>query len=149
MSDDFTVPYGVLVPVEVYWDDLDFLGTLYHPRFVALLDRAVTAHWISRGYRLSGHQLDEDGYQLLREVSISFDHPVTDFGPLLMHIWAEKAGTTSMVLGFRLLSEDGSVQHAHGHRVSIKFDPTTKRPSPWTDRARADLASLLREPAAV
>lgn len=125
------------------------MGTLYHPRFVALLDRAVTAHWASKGYRLSGRRLDEDGYQLLREVAITFDRPITDFGTVVMHLWAEKAGTTSMVLGFRLLSGDGAEEYAHGHRVSIKIDPRTKQPAPWTARARADIEELLREPAQV
>lgn len=134
--------------MQVFWGDLDPLGTLYHPRFVDLLDRAVTAHWMSRGYRFAGADRDEDGFQLIREVSIIFDRPVTAFGTLLMHLWIEKLGGTSMVLGFRLLSQSGDEQYAHGHRVAIKIDPATNRPARWTDRARADISALLREPAA-
>lgn len=43
------IEYGILLPVEVYYDDLDALGMLHHARYAMLFDRATVGHCGSRG----------------------------------------------------------------------------------------------------
>lgn len=66
-----------------------------------------------------------------------------------MHLWVERLGRTGLTYGFRLCSADGTETHARGHRVLVRVDPQTLRPTPWSDRGRTIAADLLRpEPAA-
>jgi acyl-CoA thioester hydrolase len=68
--------------------------------------------------------------------------PVRGTGTVHFHFWVDKLGESSVVYGFRVLSTDGGTVHAEGHRVNVKLDPVTLRPSPWTAEARAVAESL-------
>ncbi|MFC7467033.1 hypothetical protein ACFQVA_04470 [Actinomadura keratinilytica] len=41
---------GILVPVEVHFDDLDALGLLHNARYPLLVERAWGAHWAGLGH---------------------------------------------------------------------------------------------------
>jgi acyl-CoA thioester hydrolase len=83
-------------------------------------------------------------YQLVREVSITFDFPIRDYGQVLLHFWSEEVGRTSLTIGFRVVSLDGTQQYAHGRRVTVEVDPVTQRPAAWSEAGRSDLEALLR-----
>ncbi|HEY8371639.1 MAG TPA: thioesterase family protein [Pseudonocardiaceae bacterium] len=137
-----TVPHGVVVPVDVHFDDLDAMGVLHNARYAVLVERALSSYWTSQGLGFGG-RLTEDAFSVVREFTISYLAPVTGPGRLGVHLWIEKLGRTSVRYGFRVLSEDGSVVHAEGRRGQVKLDPQTWRPRPWTDRVREAAAPLL------
>jgi acyl-CoA thioester hydrolase len=67
-----------------------------------------------------------------------------------VRFWLEHFGTSSARYAFEFRSVDGSVLHADGTRSIVRLDPATRRPTPWTEAARAVAATLLRPaPAAV
>ena len=144
MTPPVAVEHGALQPAEVHFDDLDAFRTLHNARYVALLDRALGAYWASKGYRNDAEASAPDTFQLVREVCITFDRPIRDYGQVLLHFWAERVGTTSLTVAFRFVSLDGAQEYAHGRRVTIKVDPVTDRPAEWSVAGRADLEALLR-----
>jgi acyl-CoA thioester hydrolase len=138
------IEYGKLLPVQVYYDDLDVMGLLHHARYAMLLDRAIGGYWTARGYTLSDSNGSPDVFNAVRELAIEYSAPVTRPGELLIHLWLNRLGRTSAEYGFRLLSPDGGTVYARGRRAVVKLDPATLRPAPWTDRVRVDAAELLR-----
>ncbi|MFI6079006.1 acyl-CoA thioesterase [Actinoplanes sp. NPDC051343] len=144
-----SVDYGLLVPIDIHFDQLDPYHVVYHTHYLTLIDRAMHAHWNSKGLHAADEENGPDSFQLVREVTITYERPIRRDGRVWAHVWVESVGTTSYTHGFRLLSPDGTKQYAHGKRVLIKVDPSTQRPAPWSDEARAVLGELLCQPALV
>jgi len=128
--------------IEIFFDDLDALGMLYHGRYAAILERGLTLYFAKVGLAF-GH---EDTNLLVRELAITFDRSVVGPGPVDLTFWLEKLGTTSAVVGFRF--HRGETEHAHGRRVVVKYDPRTGKPAAWTEPSRrVFVADLLTESA--
>ncbi|GLX49153.1 thioesterase [Streptomyces hygroscopicus subsp. hygroscopicus] len=123
--------------VEVFFDDLDAFGMLYHGRFAALLERAITRYFAGLGMSL-GHP---DVNVVVRELLVTFERPVTRIGPVDVTFWLDHLGGTSAQFGFRFHSRGAT--HARGRRVIVKIDPETAVPAPWTEKTRAILESEL------
>ncbi|MFI9257938.1 acyl-CoA thioesterase [Streptomyces sioyaensis] len=139
------VPYGELVPVTVHFDDLDALGMLHNSRYPLLVERAWAEYWHGRGFRFDGDWVAAGD---IKEMRLSYERPVTRPGRYAAHLWVERLGRTGLTYGFRLCSADGAETHAQGHRVLVRVDARTLRPTPWSDHARAVAADLLRPAAA-
>ncbi|WP_326719875.1 acyl-CoA thioesterase [Streptomyces sp. NBC_00243] len=116
--------------VEVFFDDLDSFGVLHHAKYAMILERGVLSHFAKIGLAL-GHA---DLNNFVRELSITYESPVAGMGPVELTFWIEKLGRTSSVIAFRIHS--GETLHAYGRRVTVKFDPRTRKPAPWTDSTR-------------
>lgn len=138
-----TPEFGHMERVEVYFDELDSFRTLHHARYLTLVDRALAAYWAAQGYLNDGAAQAPDTFQLVRAVEITYDRPIQSYGPVLAHFWVERIGETSLVVGFRLLPVEGTRPVAHGRRVTVRIDPMSQRPAPWSDQARADLEKLM------
>ena len=135
---------GAVETVDVHFDDLDALGMLHNSRYVVLVERALAGYWTARGYTFRyGKATKPDVIQVVRELRITYSVPVLHPGPLSVHFWVEKIGTTSVTYRFKVESEDRSVVHAEGARVVVRVDPETGRPTPWTPEARSDAQALL------
>ena len=135
---------GSVEPVDVHFDDLDALGMLHNSRYVVLVERALASYWTARGYSFRfGHPTRPDVVQVVREMAITYSVPVLHPGRLFVHFWIERLGRTSATYGFRVESEDRSTVHAQGTRVVVRVDPSSGRPTPWTDEARSDAEALL------
>ncbi|MBT8226864.1 MAG: acyl-CoA thioesterase [Dactylosporangium sp.] len=141
MSTDF----GYFEPVTVHFDDLDAMGVLHNARYALLVERAYVTYWTRQGFGYTGSQSPPDAFAVVREFFITYHVPVRQVGPLGVHLWTERIGTSSTTIGFQVLSGDRTTVHADGHRVHIKLDPATMRPSPWSAEAR-ELASALARP---
>ncbi|BDM68641.1 thioesterase [Streptomyces nigrescens] len=139
------VPYGRLVPVTVHFDDLDALGMLHNSRYPLLVERAWAEYWHGQGFGFDGDWAAAgDMCNVIKEMRVSYERPVTRPGHYAAHLWIERLGRTGLTYGFRLCSADGSETYAHGHRVLVRVDSATLRPTPWSDRARAVAGELIR-----
>lgn len=137
--------YGRLMPVTVHFDDLDALGMLHNARYPLLVERAWTEFWQERGIRFEGDWASAgDACNVVKELLISYDVPVTRSGPYAVHLWLERLGTTGLTYGFRFCSADGVTTYARGTRVLVRLDPETLRPAPWSEGFRAAGRELLR-----
>ncbi|MFI6070566.1 acyl-CoA thioesterase [Actinoplanes sp. NPDC051343] len=144
MSDDIIMGAGVVVPVDIYLDELDLFGMLHYTRYLGLVDRAWIRHFSERGYHFDTSGRSPDTFALPRQASITYERPIEGHGTVAVRFWAESVGRSSLVTGFRITPTHESWAYATGRRTSIKIDPGTRRPAPWTDGARADLESLLQ-----
>jgi acyl-CoA thioester hydrolase len=125
--------------VDVFFDDLDPFGMVYHGRFAALLERAITLYFARAGLTL-GHP---DLNVVVRELLFVFERSIKGTGSVNVTFWPQHVGRTSVAFGFRFHS--GSVTHAHGRRVVVKIDPRTGAPEPFTEETRVLLnRELLR-----
>ncbi|WP_236792988.1 thioesterase family protein [Amycolatopsis sp. GM8] len=116
--------------VEVFYDDFDLLGMLYHGKYAALVERGLTYYFVKSGLTF-GH---EDFTLVVRELAVTYEQPITRIGLVDVEFWADQLGTTSLAFGFRVRT--GETVHAHGRRVVVKIDPGTGKPAPWTDQIR-------------
>ncbi|MFH8570980.1 acyl-CoA thioesterase [Streptomyces sp. NPDC017993] len=139
------VPFGQLVPVTVHFDDLDALGMLHNSRYPLMVERAWAEYWHAQGFGFDGDwEAAGDMCNVIKEMHVSYERPVTRPGRYAAHLWVERLGRTGLTYGFRLCSVDGGETYARGHRVLVRVDPQALRPTPWSDRARAIAADLLR-----
>ncbi|MEU1517838.1 thioesterase family protein [Streptomyces sp. NPDC005811] len=137
--------YGRLIPVTVHFDDLDALGMLHNARYPLLVERAWTEFWEANGVRFEGDWAAAgDACNVVRELLISYDAPVTRSGAYAVHLWLERLGGTGLTYGFRLCSADGAATYARGTRVLVRLDAATLRPTPWSEGFRAAGRALLR-----
>ncbi|WP_223199377.1 acyl-CoA thioesterase [Solihabitans fulvus] len=137
---------GHFATVEVHFDDLDAMGVLHNSRYALLVERATNTYWQRLGWSMDAAvSTFPEVLPVVREFMISFAVPVVGAGERVVHLWLDRLGTTSVVYGFRVLSDDRSVVHAQGHRVVVNLDPATLRPAPISDTMRASLVPLLRD----
>ncbi|MEU1479742.1 thioesterase family protein [Streptomyces sp. NPDC005760] len=137
--------YGRLIPVTVHFDDLDALGMLHNARYPLLVERAWTEFWQEHGIRFDGDWASAgDACNVVKELLISYDAPVTRSGAYAVHLWLERLGTTGLTYGFRFCSANGATTYARGTRVLVRLDAGTLRPAPWSEDFRAVARELLR-----
>ncbi|MFJ9633677.1 acyl-CoA thioesterase [Streptomyces sp. NPDC101175] len=137
--------HGRLVPVTVHFDDLDALGMLHNARYPLLVERAWAELWEEHGVRFDGDWASAgDACNVVRELLISYEAPVTSPGAYAVHLWLDRLGRTGLTYGFRLCSADGSTTYATGTRVLVRLDAGTLRPAPWSEAFRAAGRALLR-----
>jgi acyl-CoA thioester hydrolase len=140
------IPLGHSAPTLIHFDDLDAMGMVHNARYSVLVERAITTWWAERGVSFAGGRpTTPDIFNVVREFSILYHRPVLGTGPVLVHFWIERLGTTSADYRFRVLSGDGASVHAEGRRVNVRVDPATMRPAPWTEAGR-ELAAALAKP---
>lgn len=139
------VPFGHAEPVWVHFEDLDMMGIVHNARYALLLERALTPYWAQHGFVYQNGQLAvPDMFHAVVELSITYRAPIRGTGPIVVHFWFERFGTTSAEYGFRLLSADGATLYAEGRRAIVRLDPATLRPTPWTEDTLTVGKSLLR-----
>lgn len=139
-----TIEYGHTEPVEVHFDDLDAMGVVHNGRYVVLLERALSAYWTRRGWPFDpGSPRFAEIFFVVREFSIRFLQPIMGVGPVQIHFWIDRLGTSTVDYCFRVKSFDGAVVYAEGRRAQTKVDRQTLRPSPVSSAVREACAPLL------
>ena len=124
---------GVLIPVEVHFDELDPMGLLHNGRYQVLVERAWGGFW--RGSGIGGRSgVEGDGFNVVKTFDITYDLPVAGVGEYAVHLWMTRLGSTSATAGYRVCSADGTTTYAHGSRTVIRLDSATMRPTPWSER---------------
>jgi len=130
---------GIVVRKRVYFDDLDGYGMLHHVRYALLFDNAVIDFWHEAGWRLNQSQKAF----VVRELALTYHRPVVGIGDVDVHLWIERAGRSSVMYRFEVLSTDRAIRHADGSRVLVFLDPATLRPARIPDEYWELAAPLL------
>ena len=136
--------------VMIHFEDLDAMGVVHNGRYARLLERALAAYWSRAGWTYDPAQPRfTEVLFAVREFTITYHVPISRIGTVQVHLWLEHLGTTSLVYGFRVLSDDGAVVHAEGRRVQVRLDPASLRPAPIGAELREACRPLLVSGAAV
>lgn len=140
---------GYVQPTDIYFDDLDATGVVHNSRYAVLLERALIAYWTEKGWSTDRLRSKFDDTLLaVREFTVTYHVPITRAGPVKIHFWIDHLGRSSVVYGFRVLSDDESIVHAEGRRVQVKLDAATFRPAAITPELRTVAESLMHPAAA-
>ena len=111
--------------VMIYFDDLDAMGVVHNGRYVIVFERALGAYWPRAGWPYDpGQPRFAEVFFVVRENMITCHVPISRRA-VQVQLWLEHLGTTSVVYGFRVLSNDGTVVHAEGRRVQVRLDPAS------------------------
>jgi acyl-CoA thioester hydrolase len=130
--------------VMVYFDDLDAMGVVHNGRYATLFERALAAYWALAGWTYDpGHPRFAEVLFAVKEFTITYHLPISRTGTVQVQLWLDHLGTTSVVYGFRVVSDDGTLIHAEGRRVQVRLDPATLRPAPLSAELRNACRPLL------
>lgn len=136
---------GVAETVIVYFEDLDAQGVVHNSKYVSLFERALTAFWERAGWPLDpSDPRFGDIFFVVKEFAITYRVPITRVGPVKVRIWLDHLGNSSVVFGFRVVSDDESVLYAEGRRVQVRLDLATLRPGRISQELREAARPLLK-----
>lgn len=129
----------------VYFDDLDALNILHNVRFLLFIERARGELLNALGFRWQDDiAQNPDKFHVIAEHWIRYLAPVRGEGDITVDLWLTRLGTTSAVLHAKVASVDGAVTFAESETRLVRLDPSTYRPTPWSDRFRAIVSPLVR-----
>jgi acyl-CoA thioester hydrolase len=130
--------------VMVYFEDLDAMGVVHNGRYAALFERALAGYWTRAGWPYDPSQPRfADVLFAVREFAVTYHLPIARVGTVGVRFWLDRLGTSSLVYGFQVLSDDESVVYAEGRRVQVRLDPVTLRPAAIGPELRQACRQLL------
>ncbi|HWG61886.1 MAG TPA: thioesterase family protein [Streptosporangiaceae bacterium] len=121
--------------VDVRWQDSDALGHVNHAVFLTYLEEGRDAF-------LSQTLGGEPDYVVARlEVDLRAEvrRPQQR---VTVRIEADRLGTTSLTTRETILTESGQVA-AQARVVTVRWDPSNRKPAPFTETERAKLATAI------
>jgi acyl-CoA thioester hydrolase len=128
----------------VFFDDLDPMGLVHNSRYAVLIERAEASFNLSQGRRWElDLSLNPDQFYAIKEQTFRFMAPIRGCVDIEVHMWLDRMGRTSVTWGFEVRSSSGL--HAVASRTIVRLEPTTYRPSPWSDQIRVAYAAIARE----
>jgi len=110
--------------IEPRWRDLDAFGHVNNSNFLTYLEEA-RIRWFET---FDGQWVNDAIAPLLAAVQLNYRAPIDYPSTIIIELFAERIGNTSLTVGHRIRSADGSVLHADGHVVMVWIDRATGRP---------------------
>ena len=127
----------IVAPVSVRWGDMDAFGHVNNSVFATYLEEA-RLRWFATFER--GWQ-DEVSAPIVAAQSFNFRLPIEWPAELLVELTLERSGTSSMTLGFRMLSADEPRRfYADGSTVLVWIARATGKGTPLPPPVRDALS---------
>lgn len=120
------------LPIELRWRDLDAFNHVNNSNFMTYLEEA-RIRWFES---LGKEWLTESTAPLLAAVQMNYRVPIPYPSSVVVELFADRIGTTSVTIGHRIASADGTTLHADGHVVMVWIDRASGRPVPLPDVVR-------------
>ena len=114
------------LPIELRWRDLDAFNHVNNSNFMTYLEEA-RIRWFES---LGREWLTESTAPLLAAEQKNYLVPIPYPSSVVVELFADRIGTTSVTIGHRIASEDGTVLHADGNVVIVWVDRASGRPTP-------------------
>ena len=119
-----TMPLLATVPISIRWRDLDAFNHVNNSNFLTYLEEA-RIRWFET---FGGQWVDDAIAPLLAAVQLNYRAPIDYPSSIVVELFAQRIGTTSLTVGHRIRSASGDVLHADGHVVMVWIDRATGRP---------------------
>ncbi|MBX7190955.1 MAG: acyl-CoA thioesterase [Sandaracinaceae bacterium] len=130
----------------VYFDDLDALNILHNVRYVLFMERARGELFQALGFRWEDDLAhNPDKFHVVAAHEIEYLAPVRGEGELIVELQPKKLGTSSFVLGAKVVALHGTEVFAKGTTRLVRLDPSTFKPCPWSERFRKAITPLLEK----
>ena len=129
--------------IDVRWSDLDALGHVNNATYATYVEEA-RLRWFQT---LDGAWKQGEAYPVVATQTVNYRRAVEWPARLVLELQAQRVGSTSLSLGFRLLLEAELV--ADGQTVLVWVDPNSGKPAPLPAalRAACERAMLGIDPA--
>lgn len=121
------------MPLSVRWRDLDSFQHVNNSNFLTYLEEA-RIRWFQT---LHTEWVNDEFAPLLAAVHINYRQPVPYPAELMVALYVERVGTSSVTLAHRITSADGKTLYSDGSVVMVWIDLKTQRPTPLPDGIRA------------
>lgn len=119
--------------IELRWRDLDAFNHVNNSNFMTYLEEA-RIRWFES---LGEEWITDASIPLLAAVQMNYRVPIPYPSNVVVELFADRVGTTSVTVGHRIASEDGTLLHADGHVVIVWVERASGRPTPLPDFVRA------------
>ena len=120
------------MPVALRWRDLDAFQHVNNSNFLTYLEEA-RIRWFESW---NGEWVNEAIAPLLAAVQLNYRMPIPYPADVAVELFAEKVGNTSVTIGHRITSGDGTTLYADGHVVMVWIDRAGGRPVPLPEAVR-------------
>ncbi|NLA68903.1 MAG: acyl-CoA thioesterase [Gammaproteobacteria bacterium] len=120
------------LPIELRWRDLDAFNHVNNSNFMTYLEEA-RIRWFES---LGEEWVTERTAPLLAAVHMNYRQPIPYPGSIVVELTADRVGNSSVTLGHRITSADGSILHADGHVVMVWVERGSGRPTTLPDAVR-------------
>ena len=120
-------------PVTPRWRDLDAFNHVNNSNFLTYLEEA-RIQWFAS---LRKPWVTAETAPLLAAAHLNYKAPVPYPSELVVELFAEKIGSTSVTLGHRIVDAGSGLLHADGYVVMVWIDRASGEPVP--------LPALIRE----
>ena len=123
----------VAAPVSVRWGDMDAFNHVNNACYATYLEEA-RLRWFAT---IEGGWFDQHTGPVVAAQSFNFRLPIEWPAELLVELTLERAGTSSMTLGFRMVSRELPQRfYADGSSVLVWIDRRVGKPTPLPENVR-------------
>ena len=120
------------MPIALRWRDLDAFNHVNNSNFMTYLEEA-RIRWFES---LDEEWVTEETAPLLAAVQMNYRVPIPYPAEVMVELFTDRIGNSSVTIGHRIASNDGSVLYADGHVVMVWIDRASGRPTPLPDSVR-------------
>ena len=120
------------MPLSVRWRDLDVFNHVNNSNFLTYLEEA-RIRWFDS---LDAPWVTDESAPLLAAVQVNYRQPIPYPAELVVELYCERLGNSSVTVGHRIASGDGATLYADGHVVMVWVERASGRPTPLPDAVR-------------
>lgn len=134
-----TAPHAPFrTPVTLRWSDLDAFNHVNNARYLTFLEQA-RIEWLEG---IGDAWVTDEAGPVVASATLNFKAPITYPADVFVELFAEKLGTSSVVIGHHILAADGTL-HCDGQVVVVWIDRRSGRATPLPDGVRRAAETLL------
>ena len=116
-------------PVTPRWRDLDAFNHVNNSNFLTYLEEARIRMFAALGKPW----FDDTTAPLLAAVQLNYRAPIPYPSELIVELYADRVGTTSITVGHRIVDASADTLYADGHVVMVWIDRSTGKPTALPD----------------
>jgi acyl-CoA thioester hydrolase len=118
-------------PVALRWSDLDAFNHVNNARYFTFLEQA-RIEWFES---VDEPWITEDASPVVASATLNFKRPIEYPANVFVELFTEKLGNSSVVIGHRIVAEDGTL-HCDGSVVVVWVDRKNGKPTALPDCIR-------------
>ncbi|MFN3841746.1 MAG: acyl-CoA thioesterase [Rehaibacterium terrae] len=130
---DGAPPLLMRAPIPVRWRDLDAFNHVNNANYLTFLEEA-RLQWLQS---LPGPWVSEDVAPVLAAVQINYRRPIEWPAQLIVELYGERVGNTSITIGHRIVAEnDPGIVYCDGNAVLVWIDRHSGKAAELPDAVR-------------
>lgn len=112
------------VPISVRWRDMDSMGHVNNAKYISYLEEA-RVRWM---LGVEGVSMTDRIAPVVAATNVNYKAPIVWPNDIVVELFVERLGNSSVTIGHRIVSADGEALHADGHVVMVWVDRASGKP---------------------